>query len=53
MNCRFTPTAERSSNFSRALVTVGLMTRVVRVALRTDQRVALHHRPGEGSGETS
>jgi len=40
MNCRFTPIDARNSILMRALVIVDGFT-----------RVALHHCPGEGSGE--
>jgi len=42
MNCRFTAIDTRHSNPMRALVGFDGLT-----------RVALHHRPGEGLGETS
>ena len=41
MNCRFTPIDARNSNPMRALVTIDGVT-----------RVALHHCPGEGPGES-
>jgi len=42
MNCRFAPIEARNSNPMRTLVGIDGLT-----------RVALHHRPGEGFGETS
>lgn len=41
MNCRFTPIDARNSSWMRALVIIDGLT-----------RVALHHCPEEGSGES-
>jgi hypothetical protein len=48
MNCRFTAIGARNSKLPRALVILHSFTRVT---LRNDMSVALHHSPGEGSGE--
>jgi hypothetical protein len=50
MNCRFTTIDARHSS-----VTCGLVITIdsfAPVALRNDMRWALHHCPGEGSGES-
>jgi hypothetical protein len=49
MNCRFTAIGARNSSLTRALISLHSFTRV---ALCNDMSVALHHRPGEGVGES-
>jgi hypothetical protein len=49
MNCRFTPIDARQTSVTRALVIVNSFAQV---ALWNDMRKALHHSPGEGSGES-
>ncbi len=49
MNCRFTPIDARTSSVTRSSVIFGSFTQL---ALRNDMRVALHHGPGEGFGES-
>ena len=49
MNCRFTPIDARNFSFMRALVMIDGLSRV---PLSNDISVALHHCPGEGSGES-
>ena len=50
MNCRFTTIDARNSSVTRALFVVHSFTQI---ALWNDMSVALHHCPGEGSGESS
>jgi len=50
MNCRFTTIDARQSSVTCALV---ITDSFARGALRNDMRWALHHCPGEGSGESS
>ena len=49
MNCRLTTIDARNSSVTRALV---IVDSIARVALWNDISGALHHCPGEGSGES-
>jgi len=50
MNCRFTAVDARQSSVMRSLV---ITDGVTRAGLRNEIHWALHHCPGEGSGESS